>query len=47
MCVCVRHIGWMSEFGEQLELPIKGVAARCSRIGMVNYLFNDQIKTIK
>jgi UDP-2-acetamido-3-amino-2,3-dideoxy-glucuronate N-acetyltransferase len=45
--VSVRHIGWMSKFGEQLELPLKGVAARCSRTGMVNYLLNDQIKTIK
>jgi UDP-2-acetamido-3-amino-2,3-dideoxy-glucuronate N-acetyltransferase len=39
--VPARQIGWMSEFGEQLELPVKGDAeAVCANSG-ANYVLSD------
>ncbi|WP_375737989.1 UDP-2-acetamido-3-amino-2,3-dideoxy-D-glucuronate N-acetyltransferase [Pseudomonas boanensis] len=40
--VPARQIGWMSEFGEQLELPVAGEGeARCQHTG-ARYLLNGQ-----
>lgn len=37
--VPAKHIGWMSEFGEQLDLPLQGQAqAICSHTGVVYQL---------
>ena len=37
--VPARQIGWMSEFGEQLELPLAGNAkAKCKHTGTAYYL---------
>ncbi|RUO80377.1 N-acetyltransferase [Idiomarina tyrosinivorans] len=39
--VPARHVGWMSEYGEQLELPLKGEgSAVCSHTGVV-YTLKD------
>lgn len=41
--VPARHIGWMSEFGEQLELPLTGNAeAVCSHTGD-KYVLSDGV----
>ncbi len=32
--VPARQIGWMSEFGEQLDLPLQATAKRCARTPM-------------
>lgn len=43
--VPARQIGWMSEFGEQLALPIQGVAeVICEHTG-VRYVLNGSIVT--
>jgi len=40
--VPARQIGWMSEFGEQLELPLQGAAeTTCPHTG-ARYVLNDQ-----
>jgi UDP-2-acetamido-3-amino-2,3-dideoxy-glucuronate N-acetyltransferase len=40
--VPARQIGWMSEFGEQLDLPLQGEGrALCSHTGVV-YVLNGQ-----
>ncbi|MEH6799070.1 MAG: UDP-2-acetamido-3-amino-2,3-dideoxy-D-glucuronate N-acetyltransferase [Halopseudomonas sabulinigri] len=37
-----RQIGWMSEFGEQLKLPVQGAGqVACSHTG-ANYVLNDK-----
>ena len=39
--VPAKHIGWMSRFGEQLELPLKGNGeCLCPHTGEKNHLFN-------
>ena len=45
--VPARQIGWMSEFGEQLNLPMTGEGeVTCPHTGSVYYLINDQVKKI-
>lgn len=42
--VPAKQIGWMSEYGEQLNLPLRGQAkATCSHTGAVYALNNDTI----
>lgn len=42
--VPAKQIGWMSEYGEQLDLPLKGQAkAICSHTGAVYALNNDTV----
>ncbi|MFL1455739.1 UDP-2-acetamido-3-amino-2,3-dideoxy-D-glucuronate N-acetyltransferase [Marinobacter sp. GN3S48] len=42
--VPARQIGWMSEFGEQLNLPVTGDGeAVCSHTGAKYLLINDQL----
>ena len=44
--VPARQIGWMSEFGEQLELPLMGQAeaeAICKHTGATYYLDGAQV----
>lgn len=39
-----KQIGWMSEFGEQLELPLKGSASCvCKHTGDIYQLINDLV----
>lgn len=39
-----RQIGWMSEFGERLELPLSGAAeARCAHTGVVYELKGNRV----
>lgn len=43
--VPAKQIGWMSEFGEQLDLPIKGDGeAVCEHTGQVYYLIDSIVK---
>ena len=42
--VPAKQIGWMSEYGEQLDLPLQGQAkATCSHTGAVYALNNDTV----
>ncbi|AWB67766.1 N-acetyltransferase [Saccharobesus litoralis] len=42
--VPAKQIGWMSEFGEQLELPLVGEAeARCSHTGSIYQLKHNKL----
>lgn len=42
-----RQIGWMSEFGEQLPLPLEGAGeAKCSHTGAIYRLTHGQLTTI-
>ena len=42
-----RQIGWMSEFGEQLELPLTGrAAAACTHTGAIYELEGDVLRRI-
>ncbi|AHE67650.1 acyltransferase [Legionella oakridgensis] len=40
--VPARQIGWMSEFGEQLDLPLQGIAETVCRHTGVKYKLNHQ-----
>ncbi len=43
--VPARQIGWMSEFGEQLSLPVKGSGeARCAHTGAMYILENGSLR---
>lgn len=45
--VPARHIGWMSEFGEQLELPLTGVAeVTCKHTGARYQLAGNTLKQL-
>lgn len=45
--VPARQIGWMSQFGERLELPLEGDAqARCSQTGL-SYVLRDGYCTLE
>ena len=45
--VPARQIGWMSEFGEQLDLPVRGEArATCSHSGRQYILKNDRLEAV-
>jgi UDP-2-acetamido-3-amino-2,3-dideoxy-glucuronate N-acetyltransferase len=42
--VPAKHIGWMSEFGEQLDLPLRGHAeTRCPQTGVRYVLMGDRL----
>ena len=42
--VPTKQIGWMSEFGEQLKLPLSGIGeARCEKTGSVYTLINSMV----
>lgn len=42
--VPARHKGWMSEFGEQLDLPLKGAGQSvCPHSGTIYELHNDRL----
>jgi UDP-2-acetamido-3-amino-2,3-dideoxy-glucuronate N-acetyltransferase len=42
--VPAKHIGWMSEFGEQLDLPLHGHAeTRCPQTGLRYVLMGDSL----
>jgi len=46
--VPARQIGWMSEYGEQLDLPLRGEGrARCPHTGAEYRLENDKVVRIK
>ena len=46
--VPARQIGWMSQYGEQLDLPLKGNAeAVCPHSQITYQLKNDQVSTIE
>lgn len=43
--VPARQIGWMSEYGEKLDLPLKGAGmATCDHTGVVYRLNNSQLE---
>ena len=43
-----KHIGWMSEFGEQLDLPLEGHAqTSCPQTGAVYELQGKQLRRMK
>ena len=45
--VPARQIGWMSEFGEQLNLPLSGEAkVSCPHTGVTYELSGDTVKVI-
>jgi len=45
--VPARQIGWMSEFGEQLDLPLKGEAKiKCKRTGEIYKLSNNLVNKV-
>jgi len=45
--VPARHIGWMSEYGEQLDLPLTGEgSARCNHTGAEYQLSNNKVVRI-
>jgi len=45
--VPAKQIGWMSEYGEQLDLPIKGEGfAKCSHTGDKYQLINDHLMKV-
>ncbi len=44
--VPAKQVGWMSEYGEKLDLPIQGEAkTTCPHTGKVYQLINDVVKT--
>jgi UDP-2-acetamido-3-amino-2,3-dideoxy-glucuronate N-acetyltransferase len=44
--VPAKHIGWMSQHGERLDLPLTGNGeAKCSATGKVYWLRDDFVKT--
>jgi UDP-2-acetamido-3-amino-2,3-dideoxy-glucuronate N-acetyltransferase len=46
--VPARQIGWMSEYGEQLDLPVKGKGkVKCPHTGAVYHLSNTQINKVE
>ena len=46
--VPARHVGWMSEHGEQLDLPLKGAGeVRCPHTGDRYRLQNSQLTCIR
>jgi len=46
--VPAKQIGWMSEYGEQLELPLNGIAeAKCPYSGKKYYLNDNTVKIIE
>ena len=46
--VPVRHIGWMSEFGERLDLPLEGVGqAACAETGARYQLQGDVLLRLR
>ncbi len=43
-----KQIGWMSEFGERIPLPVKGEGNyTCPHTGQRYYLFNDEMRRIE
>jgi UDP-2-acetamido-3-amino-2,3-dideoxy-glucuronate N-acetyltransferase len=39
-----KQIGWMSEFGEQLDLPVRGEGvAECGHSGLKYILSNNKV----
>ena len=45
--VPAKQIGWMSEYGEQLELPLSGTAEiKCRHSGKKYYLEGNRVKVI-
>jgi UDP-2-acetamido-3-amino-2,3-dideoxy-glucuronate N-acetyltransferase len=43
--VPARQIGWMSEYGEQISLPTKGVGQfTCQHTGQIYNLIQDELK---
>ncbi|MDY0039720.1 MAG: N-acetyltransferase, partial [Desulforhabdus sp.] len=45
--VPARQIGWMSEHGEQLDLPVEGQGrAVCSHTGAVYFLQNGGLRRL-
>ena len=45
--VPARQIGWMSEFGEQLELPLNGTAEiKCPHSGKKYHLEGNRVKVV-
>ncbi|MBL8856378.1 MAG: N-acetyltransferase [Planctomycetaceae bacterium] len=43
-----KQIGWMSEFGEQLPLPLSGTAdAKCQHTGAIYRLQNNQVTRLE
>lgn len=48
MGVPARHVGWMSEFGERLELPLQGSGQFvCRHTGTTYALENDRLVKLK
>jgi UDP-2-acetamido-3-amino-2,3-dideoxy-glucuronate N-acetyltransferase len=46
--VPAKQIGWMSEYGEQLDLPLAGNgSAKCIHSGDTYYLYSDQLSKSK
>jgi UDP-2-acetamido-3-amino-2,3-dideoxy-glucuronate N-acetyltransferase len=46
--VPARQIGWMSEFGEQLKLPLKGVGeTHCQHTGALYTLLGDKLTKVE
>lgn len=42
-----KQIGWMSRFGERLDLPVKGEAeTKCPHTGAIYKLHNDKLEVI-
>lgn len=45
--VPARHLGWMSEFGERLDLPLMGEGiAHCPHTGATYRLYRDQLSKV-
>ncbi|MGV1015864.1 MAG: acyltransferase [Fluviibacter phosphoraccumulans] len=46
--VPAKQIGWMSQFGEQIPLPVTGVGNyTCPHTGQTYHLSNDQLRQVK
>jgi UDP-2-acetamido-3-amino-2,3-dideoxy-glucuronate N-acetyltransferase len=46
--VPARHVGWMSQYGEKLNLPIRGDAElTCPNTGQVYKLENDLVRVVE
>ncbi|MFN4028671.1 MAG: acyltransferase [Acidovorax temperans] len=46
--VPARHIGWMSEHGERLDLPLQGEAeATCAQTGAIYRLSGDRVQRVE
>ena len=46
--VPAKQIGWMSKYGEQLTLPLKGESqAVCEHTGSIYYLENDVLRVVE